>query len=368
MYAQELKAILSASRFRERKIYPASLSDFASNDYLGLANHQKLLKKAFLRLKRVPYHAPKASMLVNGYTRLHASFEETLANVNGFEAGLLVGSGFLANLALIESLLRTRDHIFLDAEYHASGQLAARLLDKNQVTFFRHNDPDHLKELLETIPCAGRKIIAIEGVYSMSGAIAKKEFTLLAREHGALLIVDEAHSSGVIGERLLGYFDHHQLTPSTYEIKMGTLSKAYASYGAYILASREIITFLENRAKSIIYTTALSLFDTALAHENFLYIQKHHARLREKLEKRQKIASNALDLKLESPILAYPIANTSQLLEIGAKLQKEGFLVGVIRPPTVKTPIIRAILRLAATKRETKTLCDRILQYAKRET
>ncbi|WP_164966945.1 aminotransferase class I/II-fold pyridoxal phosphate-dependent enzyme, partial [Aliarcobacter trophiarum] len=163
-----------------------------------------------------------------------------------------------------EALTRKNDLLFIDESYHASGMLATRVLNKQQVIIFKHNDYEDLKEKFETNPTKGRKIIAIEGVYSMEGDLAPKEIFDFANEKEALLIVDEAHSSGVLGDNLLGIFDYYKIKPQVNHIKMGTLGKSYGSYGAYILASKTIIDFLLNRAKAIIYTTAPSLFDMAL--------------------------------------------------------------------------------------------------------
>ncbi len=267
MYSRELEALKRANRFRERKIFGDDLVDFASNDYLGLSENRKSFKKALKVVLEYKTLSPKASMLVNGYHEIHQRFENFIAKLNGFESGLVVGSGFLANISLIEALVRKRDVLFIDEEYHASGILATRLLNSSQVVLFDHNSSDDLEAKLKSVR-ADRKIVAIEGVYSMSGDIPKREFFSLADRYNALLIVDEAHSSGVIGKNLLGIFDYYNITPRDNHIKMGTLGKAYGSYGAYILASDKIISFLENRAKPIIYSTAPSIFDTALALVN----------------------------------------------------------------------------------------------------
>jgi 8-amino-7-oxononanoate synthase len=207
-------------------------------------------------------------------------FEKKLCEVNNFEDGLVVGSGFLANISLIEGLVRKKDILFIDEEYHASGMLASKLVDK--VIVFKHNDYGDLEDKLKANP-AQRQIVAIEGVYSMGGDVAPKNFAQVVNRYNALLIVDEAHSSGVIGENLLGWFDYHNLQIRPNYIKMGTLGKAYGSYGAYILASSHIISFLENRAKAIIYTTAPSLMDMAQGFINLEYIQNKKDKIKKKI-------------------------------------------------------------------------------------
>ncbi len=362
MYAKELEALRRAGRLRERRLYDPALIDLASNDYLGLAGKSKQLHKALAYLQCFERHAPMASMLVNGYHEVHARFEEKLCKLNGFEAGIAVGSGFLANLSLIEALVRKHDRLFIDAKYHASGILASRLLPDDRVHMFRHNDAEDLRRLLRRHP-AERAIIAVEGVYSMEGDLCKKEIFDVADEAGVLLIVDEAHSSGVLGERLTGIFEHYGIAPHAHHIKMGTLGKAYGSYGAYILASREIVDFLQNRAKPIIYSTAPSLVDVALATVNLRYILKHAPTLRRKLDARLAIAKHDFP-DVVSPIIPVPATSNETALALQRALMQEGFLVGAIRQPTVERPILRIIARLGARKRDLR----RVLQIVKSET
>lgn len=358
MYKRELAAIKRSGRFRKREIYGNHLADFASNDYLGFAHNQQQIKKAFDLISTYDAYTPKASLLVNGYHRLHRYFEESLCNLNGFEDAVVVGSGFLANIALIEGLVRKKDILFMDKEYHASGILASKLIDKSQVVIFRHNDPEDLRRKIAKYPNATRRLIAIEGVYSMSGNIANKEIIDIANEYEALLIVDEAHSSGVIGENLLGLFDYYNLSIRDNYIKMGTLGKAYGSYGAYILATSEIISFLENRAKPIIYSTAPSLLDIALAIVNLKRIYNKRQTLAKKIQKRQKIVYHKLGITLDSLILSIPQSSNQKAVQNRETLIHEGYLVGAIRQPTVEKPILRVIPRLGVDKQELKDMLD----------
>jgi 8-amino-7-oxononanoate synthase len=358
MYKNELKALKKAGRFRQRRVWDRDLIDFASNDYLGLANSKKQLKKALKLVGEYDSHAPKASMLVNGYHEIHERFEQTLAKLNGFEEGIVVGSGFLANMALIEALVRKKDMLFIDEDYHASGMVTTGLLGDRVVTF-KHNDPNDLEEKLKAFN-GERKIIAIEGVYSMSGALCKREIFHLADEHDALLIVDEAHSSGVIGENLLGIFEYYDITPHERHIKMGTLGKAYGSYGAYILASSHIVSFLVNRGKPIIYSTAPSVIDTALALVNIEYVSTKSKQFYSKIQARQTIIKELLDIELKSLILAIPVMNNAKTLELQKKLMEKNYLIGAIRQPTVKEPILRIIPRLGSSKKALKSMLHQI--------
>jgi len=355
MYQNELNALKKAGRFRQRKIWDNNLIDFASNDYLGLANKKKQLKKALKLVKQYDTHAPKSSMLVNGYHEIHERFETTLAKLNGFEEGMIVGSGFLANMALIEALVRKKDMLFIDEDYHASGMMATGLLG-NRVVTFKHNDPNDLEEKLKQHQSHGRRIIAVEGVYSMSGALCNKEIFSLADKYETLLIVDEAHSSGVIGNHLLGIFEYYNIEPQTNHIKMGTLGKAYGSYGAYILANAEIISFLENRGKPIIYSTAPSVIDTALALVNIEHVAKKSDLYYAKVQARQAIVQKIIGIDFQSLILALPVLDNAMTLHLQQELMQSGYLVGAIRKPTVKEPILRIIPRIGSSKKSLESM------------
>jgi 8-amino-7-oxononanoate synthase len=326
------------------------LEDLASNDYLGLSRNKKQFKKAVKMVNEYTTISSKASMLVNGYHPIHRIFELIVAEMNDFEEGLVVGSGFLANMALIEALVRKGDMLFLDEEYHASGVMASQLLGDRVVTF-KHNDVDDLREKLEAHP-ANRQIIAVEGVYSMSGDLCAKEIFYLANEVEAMLIVDEAHSAGVLGKNLLGIFEYYGIAINKRHIKMGTLGKAYGSYGAYILASKKVISFLENRAKPIIYSTAPSVFDTALALVNIEHIQKNAKEYRKKISKRQEVVKNVMGFEIESLILPIEMKSNSFALFMQEGLMAQNYLVGAIRQPTVEVPILRVILNLSVSSKK----------------
>jgi 8-amino-7-oxononanoate synthase len=192
----------------------------------------------------------------------------------------------------------------------------------------------------------------------MSGELLAREIFEVARESGALLIVDEAHSSGVLGENLLGIFEHYGIEPGPEHLKMGTLGKAYGSYGAYILASREIVSYLENRGKPIIYSTAPSVVDIALALENLEYIRRRAKKLHRRLETRRRIVRERLDRRMDSLILPLPVGSNREALRLQEALREEGLLVGAIRQPTVAEPILRIIPRLGAPKTELIRLLD----------
>ena len=362
LYENELNALHKSGRFRQRDIYSNLLNDLASNDYLGLSSNKKQFKKAVKLVDKYGTFAPKASMLVNGYHPIHKIFEQKISKANGFEEGVVVGSGFLANLSLIESLVRKGDVLFIDEEYHASGIMASSMLSSNQVVIFNHNDMDDLERKLES-SSSKRNIIAVEGIYSMSGDLCNKRvFGLADKYDNSILIVDEAHSAGTIGKNLLGIFDYYDIEIKDKYIKMGTLGKAYGSYGAYILASKHIVSYLVNRAKPIIYSTAPSVFDTALALVNFKYIRKNRKELSQKIDEHKIVASAMVGKECHSLIVPISVVSNEQAIYIQKGLIDQGYMVGAIRQPTVSSPIVRVILNINTPIRKLKHALALILQ------
>jgi len=357
-YEKELKALKKANRYRKRQVVNYDLFDFASNDYLGLSSKKELHKLTCKQIDLLDVHSSKASLLVNGYHKIHQEFEQKLCKINDFEDGVVVGSGFNANIALMEALCRKNDTLFLDELYHASGVLGSNIKGIDLV-FFKHNDPTHLKELLKKSN-AKRKIVAIEGIYSMDGDIASKEIFDICDKENAILIVDEAHSSGVIGKNLMGIFDFYNIKPKKNHIKMGTLGKAYGSFGAYILASSHIIDYLINRAKPIIYATSLSLYDTQLAHNSLDYILQNKEQLKKQIKQRQKIVLDIFNIDMQGLILPIDIGSNKKVIEIKNLLLKDRYEIGAIRQPTVKSAILRVIARIDYDEDIFLKLCQKI--------
>ncbi|OHD87369.1 MAG: 8-amino-7-oxononanoate synthase [Sulfuricurvum sp. RIFCSPLOWO2_02_43_6] len=360
-YKSELNALKRSGRYRERHVRDASLIDAASNDYLGLAHKKELHRKACETLSRHSDHAPKASMLVNGYHPIHAEFESALCEANGFESGIVMGSGFNANVGLIEALVRKGDVLLMDEEYHASGVAGARMCE-GEVIFFPHNDVAAFES--ELLHARGKRIIvAVEGIYSMGGDCVPREIIELSIAHDAILILDEAHSSGVIGEHLMGILDYYTIAPTPLMIKMGTLGKAYGSFGAYVLSSRHISDYLINRAKNVIYATAPSLYDTALAYHALQFIQTHTEELRDQISTRQRIVKAILGLECAGLIVPIVIGDNREVMRLQAQLKNEmGTHVGAIRQPTVKKAILRLIARLEMDEAHLAQVCERLTQ------
>ena len=358
-YANELRALKKSGRFRTREVLDTKVLDFASNDYLGLSHKKELHRKACQELEKLPLHSSKASLLVNGYHQIHKDFEEALCKANGFAEGVVLGSGFAANIAMIEALVRKGDILFMDEKYHASGVLATKL-EHVQVVFFKHNDMQELENLFEKYTDVKRKIVAVEGIYSMDGDLVKKEVFDICEKEDALLIVDEAHSSGVVGDKLMGVFDLYNIEIKPNHIKMGTLGKAYGSFGAYILASEHIVEYLINRAKPIIYATSLSLYDTLLGHKSLEFILENSESLKQEIQERQRIIKEILDIEVEGLIVPVLINDNKKVVEIKNILLESGYAIGGIRQPTVPSAILRVIARLGESSENLHSLCIQI--------
>ncbi len=357
-YANELKALKRSGRYRTRNVVDETLIDMSSNDYLGLAHLSELHDKACKTLTHYDYHAPKASMLVNGYHPIHQNFEAALCEANGFEAGIVMGSGFNANLGLMEALVRKGDVLLMDEEYHASGVMGAKMCE-GRVEFFAHNDASALEKAIVEAS-EKRIIVAVEGIYSMGGDVLSRDILAVCERYDVLVILDEAHSSGVIGEHLMGILDFYEISPTNNMIKMGTLGKAYGSFGAYVLSSAHISDYLLNRAKNVIYATAPSLYDTALAHHALTFIQENVRELKEKIKRRQSIIKEILDVDIEGLILPIEIGDNRIVMEIQSSLKEElGISVGAIRQPTVKRAILRLIARTDISEETLKRVCER---------
>jgi 8-amino-7-oxononanoate synthase len=226
-----------------------------SNNYLGLAGHERVKQAAREAIDRYGCGAT-GSRLISGNLDLYNQLETKLAKLKGSEAALVFNSGYQANMGAICSLVKTRDAIFCDSLNHASIIDACRL-SQARVVNYRHCDADDLQRQLACNADTRRKLIVTESVFSMDGDVAPlQKIAGIAEKHGAMLMVDEAHATGVFGPNGGGVVQQLGLAGKV-TIQMGTLSKALGSVGGYIAGSRDIISYLVQRARSFIFTTGL---------------------------------------------------------------------------------------------------------------
>lgn len=327
----------------------ARLIDFSGNDYLGLSRHPELIARACAWTERHGASA-SASRLVTGTLDAYVAVEERLAAFKGAEAALVFNAGFLANATILPALaeLFGETLVYVDRLNHASlhhGIAAAGLRQQR----FQHNDFDHLRTLLKRDQGKpGRRLIVTETVFSMDGdRVPLGALIALAKEFGALLYVDEAHATGILGPQGRGLAAQHA---GRIDVVMGTLGKALGGFGAYVAGSRLLIDYLINRCAGFIYSTALppSVFGTLDAALDLVpvmdaeraRVQDHADRFR-KAAKQRGFSCGSSDTQIV-PLL---IGANEATVAAQVQLEEQGLLAIAIRPPTV--PAGEARLRLS---------------------
>lgn len=322
------------------------LWNFASNDYLGLARHPEI-ENALVEGVRKFGAGSAASRLVCGTLPPHRMLEEALAEAKQTEAALVFSSGFATSLGIIPAVVGKPDFVLLDKLSHACLVDAARLSGAT-IRVFPHNDLGKLERLLVSIRAKdkdARILIATESVFSMDGDLCPLHGIVeLAEQHDALLLLDEAHGFGVLGEHGMGLAEQEGLQ-SRVTFQMGTLSKAAGLSGGYVAASREWIDLLTNRARSFIYSTAPvpSLAHAALASLRLIRSEdgrKLRARLRENIA--------LISQSSPTPVIPKVLGSNEAALAAAARLADGGFMVPAIRFPTVPRGTARLRISLSA--------------------
>ncbi|MCP5468018.1 MAG: 8-amino-7-oxononanoate synthase [Deltaproteobacteria bacterium] len=329
--------------------------NFASNNYLGLANHPKIKAAMIEGVERYGVGAG-ASRLINGSLQPFHDLEKKIARWKNSESALLFNSGYQANLGVLSCLLQEGDLILSDELNHAS-MIDGMRLSKAKKKVYPHFDLDVLKSLLQEARqemSADQKILIVtESVFSMEGDIAPlQEILDLAEEFDAWIYLDEAHAVGVLGAHGAGLAETLWEHPafSTRLIQMGTLGKALGCFGAYIAASQVLIDFLINHTRTFIFATALPPA-VACAASQALEILQEESERRERLWSNMRFFQEAVStlklaqgISVQSPIVPVIVGENQKALEMSQKLFQQGFWVTAIRPPTV--PVGKARLRL----------------------
>jgi len=329
-----------------------SLLNFSSNDYLGLASHPELVA-ALKDAADSNGVGSGASALVSGFRQQHQLLETELAEFLQREKVLLCSSGYLANLAVATSLTDKGDVIIQDRLCHASLIDGARL-SKARLLRYAHADMGALRRQLE-LKNHGNTLVVSDGVFSMDGDTAPlADLATVCEEHRAWLVVDDAHGIGVCGPGGRGSVAATRLDGQQVPILTGTLGKAFGCFGAFIAGSEALVNHLVNEARSYIYTTAMPPALAAAARAALRRVIKDDWR-REHLHSlirhfKQGAASRGLSLMdSDSPIQPMIIGDSRTTLELAADLQRQGFLVVAIRPPTVPVDTARLRITLSAT-------------------
>jgi 8-amino-7-oxononanoate synthase len=335
---------------------------FCSNDYLGLANHPDVVA-AFHRGLDEYGAGSGAAHLVSGHTRAHHELEEELAGFVQRPRALLFSTGYMANLGGIAALLGRGDRVFEDHANHASLLDGARLSGARLVRY-RHADSGDLGQRLSKAPEA-EYLVATDGVFSMDGDIAPLgELAEVARRHDAWLMVDDAHGLGVIGPQGRGCVSDAGLDSSQVPLLMGTLGKAFGTFGAFIAGSDELIETLIQQARTWIYTTATPAavaVATRAALQRVVEDEWRRLHLRE-LVTRFRAGATQLGLALAdspTPIQPLIVGDSGRAMRLSQALRGEGVLITAIRPPTV--PEGTARLRITFSAAHTEAQVDRLL-------
>jgi 8-amino-7-oxononanoate synthase len=321
-----------------------SLLNFASNDYLGLAGDERLIAAAIAAV-RTYGTGSTGSRLTSGQREIHQALETAIAALKQTEAALVFSSGYLANLGAIAALMGPRDLIVGD-QYNHSSLKAGATLSGATVIDFAHNDLADLAAVLaQHRPHHRRCLITADSVFSMDGDLCPLPGILsLGRDYDAMVLVDEAHGTGVMGATGAGVVEHFGCTGQPL-IQVGTLSKALGSLGGYVAGSALVIDFLRNRAPSWIYTTGLSPGDTAAALAAVQVVKtepERRSHLWRNVAQLRDILGATFDLlPSESPILCAKMASPAAALQMSAQLSDRGIFVPAIRPPTVPTSRLR---------------------------
>ena len=316
-----------------------SYLNLASNNYLGLTRHPRVLAAAAAALQE--YGAGTgASRLISGHLRVHEELERTLAAFKQTEAAIVFPTGYMANLGVIASLVGPGDLILTDRLCHASLIDACRL-SRAKLWVYPHLDLERAEALLKRRRRVRRTLVVTESVFSMDGDLAPlPHFLNLCRAYDAWLLVDDAHGTGVLGATGRGALEHFGMTPQEGLIQMGTLSKALGSLGGFIAGSETLIDYLYNKARSFIYTTGLAPAAAAAAQAAIRIVQEEPQR-RQALWDRVTQWTEGLTrvgLPLVSrgtPIVPILLGDTDRTMAVARALQAAGIYAPGIRPPTV---------------------------------
>lgn len=349
-YQEAIEAFLPGNRVRVTG--HGELLMLGGYSYLGLHGHPALREAAVVAIERYGTGI-QGSRLLAGTLALHRELEAKIAAFKSAEAAITFTSGYAANLSVISALLGRHDTVIADKLAHAS-LLDGCQLSRARLLRFRHNDPDHLEQLLEESGGQGRRrLVVVDGVYSMDGDIAPlPEIAAACRRHGALLMVDEAHSVGMLGRKGRGIEEHFDLPPDTVDIKMGTLSKAFPASGAYIAGSRRLIELLSHQAHGFVYSGALPPVSAAVALAALELAEKEPERVHRLHRNAARFAAGlrgaGLDFR-DSPSAIFPIVcgEDQRALRIARACQKGGLFIQAIVAPVV--PAGSARLRAVVT-------------------
>lgn len=328
---------------------------FASNNYLGLAHDQRLIK-ASIQATQSFGTGSTGSRLTTGNTMIHEKLEKRLAEFKQMESAIVLNTGYMANIAALTTLVGKDDVILSDEMNHASIIDGCRL-SRAEALIYRHANLHDLEMKLQRTTRYRKRLIVTDGVFSMDGDIAPLPGIVeLAKRYEALLMVDDAHATGVLGRDGRGTAEYFGLKGKI-DIQMGTLSKAVGAEGGYIAGSRSLVDYLLNRARPFVFSTALSVgvVASALTAVDIIPLEpERRVRLRHMSQRlyNELTSLGYTVLGGETPILAIICGEPEQALLLSKKLHENGIFAPAIRPPTVPSGTSRIRLTLMATHQE----------------
>jgi len=343
---------------------------FGSNSYLGLTNHPKV--KAAAKAAIDKYGTGCAgSRFLNGTLDIHIKLEEKLAQLVNKDASLCYSTGFQVNLGVVSILAGRHDYLLLDELDHASIIEGSRL-SFSKVLKFAHNDMDALKSKLKLCHKDRIKLIVVDGIFSMEGDIIKlPEVVKLAEHYGASIMVDDAHSLGVLGKNGSGTASHFGLTDKV-DLIMGTFSKSFASLGGFIAADKEVINFIKHNSRSLIFSASMTPASAATVLASIEIMETEPERIKH-LWDMTALALNGFKSagfdtgKSESPIIPLFIRDEIKALQLTQNLIAEGIFVNPVVSPGVpkKDSLIRYSLMATHTKDQVEISIEKITNAAK---
>lgn len=345
------------------KINGENFINFSSNDYLGLSNHPKLIS-ASVEATNLYGVGSGASRLISGNHKLYEKLETLMAEFKECESCVVFGSGFTANQGVITSLVSKNDLVILDKLDHASIIDGARL-SLADMRIYPHRDMRKLEHILRNSKGYKKRLIITDGVFSMDGDIAPlKDILNLAKKYNSICLLDDAHGGFVLGKNGKGLCEHLGVVDHENLIQVGTFSKALGCLGGYVVGSRLLASFLHNKARSLIYSTALpaSVLASIIAG---IRVIKEEPELRSKLwenvdyfhSKIKQMGFNTMDSKTH--IIPFVFGNVEETTRVSKHLFDSKIYAPAIRPPTVAKDSCRVRISLSAS--HTKEHLDKVL-------
>ncbi len=371
-FAGELRRLEQDNLYRRRRVVAGpqdimlnadgrQLINFCSNDYLGLANHPEV--KAAFKAGVDRYGVGSGSAhLICGHSNAHHALEDELATFTGRDRALLFSTGYMANLGVISALLGRSDTVLEDRLNHAS-LLDGGLLSRARFQRYRHADVQDLQAKLSN--AAGKAMVVSDGVFSMDGDLAPLPAMVgLAERHHAGLLVDDAHGFGVLGKNGGGVVEHFGLNQNEVPILIGTLGKAFGTFGAFVAGSEDLIELLIQKARSYVFTTALpaAVAEATRASLRLLQVESWRREQLQNLIGRFRQGAQQQGLQLMDSFTAIQpilIGDSGQTVAASQRLLEQGFWVSAIRPPTV--PAGSARLRITFSANHTEQQVDALL-------